>query len=298
MLMKRARRAREQAREEEARRQRLQELAASVTGGWWHSIDLGLGVVTSGAKSPEVLAAELASMQLPDLKGKSVLDIGAWDGYFSYQAERRGARRVVAVDHYVWSLDFAAQHRYREECQARGEAPKPYDEVPGVWKPDQLPGKAGFDAAHRALDSKVESVVADFMTTDLEALGRFDVVLYLGVLYHMKEPLTALTRLRNVTGEVAVIDTVGLSLPGHRGLELLRLYPGNALNNDFGNWYAVSEAALHGLCRAAGFSRSVTVMGEKTPSRWIPHVVHDMGATLRRMSLPVRRYRLIVRAYP
>ena len=57
------------------------------------------------------------------------------------------------------------------------------------WLPD-LPGRRGFDFAHAALGSRVEPVVADFATVDLHALGAFDVVLYLGVLYHMKEPLT------------------------------------------------------------------------------------------------------------
>src|SRR5215217_1631087 len=58
---------------------------------WWHSIDLGLGVVTPGGKSPEFLAGELESLHLPSLHGKSVLDIGAWDGFYSFAAEQRGA---------------------------------------------------------------------------------------------------------------------------------------------------------------------------------------------------------------
>ncbi len=61
---------------------------------WWHSIDLGDGVVTPGYKSPELLETELAALRLPDLAGRSVLDIAAWDGYFSFAAERLGAARV------------------------------------------------------------------------------------------------------------------------------------------------------------------------------------------------------------
>ena len=76
----------------------LEEMAESV-GWWWHSIDLGHGVVTKGYKAPETLQYELESLRLPDLRDKTVLDIGAHDGFFSFEAERHGARRVVALDH-------------------------------------------------------------------------------------------------------------------------------------------------------------------------------------------------------
>src|SRR4026209_289227 len=67
---------------------------------WYHTIDLGQGVVTrAAATTPE----RLPRVQLPeDLSGRSVLDIGAWDGFFSFEAERRGAARVVATDYYAW----------------------------------------------------------------------------------------------------------------------------------------------------------------------------------------------------
>src|SRR6266516_4593012 len=95
----------------------LEEMAASV-GYWWHSIDLGLGVVTNGFKTREGLKNELELLRLPDLKDKTVLDIGAWDGFYSFEAERRGARRVVALDHYVWSMDLLrAKHILRRHSQ-------------------------------------------------------------------------------------------------------------------------------------------------------------------------------------
>ena len=84
----------------------LEEMAESV-GFWWHSIDLGQGVVTKGFKTPETLQHELESLRLPDLRDKTVLDIGAWDGFFSFEAEKRGAKRVVAFDHHIWSVDLA-----------------------------------------------------------------------------------------------------------------------------------------------------------------------------------------------
>jgi len=167
---------------------------------WWHSIDLGHGVVTPGVKSQEQLEDEWSTLHLHDhLKGQTVLDIGAWDGWFSFNCERAGAERVTALDHYVWSIDIVKLW----ESQASQETRVlDFQNIPGVWRPDSLPGKRGFDLAKRALGSKVETVVDDFMEMDLDAFGKFDVVLYLGVLYHMHHPLLALERVRKVTKEL------------------------------------------------------------------------------------------------
>lgn len=68
---------------------------------WFHTIDLGNGVITPGEDSTP---NKLQTIALPaDLKGSSVLDIGAWDGFFSFEAERRGASRVLATDDFCWS---------------------------------------------------------------------------------------------------------------------------------------------------------------------------------------------------
>lgn len=76
---------------------------------WFHSIDLGDGEVTSGTKSASELAAQTNALCLPlSLAGQTALDIGAWDGFFSFELERRGAKRVVALDEYAWSLDLHA----------------------------------------------------------------------------------------------------------------------------------------------------------------------------------------------
>ena len=66
---------------------------------WFHTIDLGNGVVTPGDDNSPVKLKRLAFP--PDLSGKTFLDIGAWDGFFSFEAERRGAARVLATDSYV-----------------------------------------------------------------------------------------------------------------------------------------------------------------------------------------------------
>jgi tRNA (mo5U34)-methyltransferase len=236
----------------------LEEMAESA-GFWWHSIDLGQGVVTKGAKTPETLQHELESLRLPDLRGKTVLDLGAWDGFFSFEAERRGARRVVALDHFVWSLDLPRHSQYWCECKERGVAPLPYEDTPN-WQPEELPGKRGYDIAHKAIGSKVESVVGNFMTMDLEPLGTFDVVFFLGVLYHMENPLAALRRVASLTNGLAIIETHAIVVPGYEHLEICEFYSSNQLNADVSNWWGPNLKALEGMCRAAGFARVEVVL--------------------------------------
>jgi tRNA (mo5U34)-methyltransferase len=219
---------------------------------WWHSIDLGNGVVTPGQKAATAgmdgtacMEQTVSVLQLPDLKGKSVLDIGAWDGYYSFEAERRGASRVVALDHYVWSIDWNEA--------GRSGSTAPLHDRPGAWSPDTLPGKRGFDIAHRELRSSVEAVVGDFMTMDLETLGRFDVVLFLGVLYHLHNPFEALQRLAQVTGRLAVIESEAAAFPAYEDLALAEFFESDELASDPTNWWAPNINALTGMCRAAGF---------------------------------------------
>jgi tRNA (mo5U34)-methyltransferase len=220
---------------------------------WGHSIDLGHGVVTPGRKSAARLQAEVQGIRLPDVTGKSVLDVGAWDGFFSFEAERRGACRVVALDQFVWSLELDRLVAHVQECQEKGILPRDWQTVPHLWHPDTLPGKKGFDTARQALDSKVESVTADFMEIDLDVLGRFDVVLFLGVLDHVQDPFRALRRLAAVTREMAIIETAGVMLPGLEAHALCEFYETTEPANDPSNWWAPNPRALVGMLRAAGF---------------------------------------------
>ena len=89
--------AREAARVRRVSAAPSEDLRAAVAAqGWFHTIDLGGGLVTDGRdESPR----KLGWIGLPsDLRGRSVLDVGAWDGFFSFECERRGADRVVALD--------------------------------------------------------------------------------------------------------------------------------------------------------------------------------------------------------
>jgi tRNA (mo5U34)-methyltransferase len=236
------------------------ELLERIAGiNWYHSIDLGDGVVTPGG------APFIPESAFPDVAGKRVLDIGAWDGYYSFRAERLGAAEVTSLDHYAWGIDWPARLEYWNDCRARGVFPDHSIDEQEFWRPE-LPGRRGYELAHEVLGSQARPVCVDFMKADLDQLGTFDVVLYLGVLYHMMEPLTALQRVRRVTREVALIETEAAWLPAAGSLPALTFYAGDELAGDFGNWYAPNEAALHAMCRAAGFSR-VTTCVAREPGR-------------------------------
>jgi tRNA (mo5U34)-methyltransferase len=216
-------------------REQLQEEIDAI--GWWHSIDLGDGLVTPGRKGgAEYMAQELAALALPPLAGRTVLDIGAWDGFYSFHAEQAGAARVTALDHFVWD---------RSEHNA---------------------GR-GFDLAHRVLRSSVQKVHQDWQLIDAATLGTYDVVLFLGVLYHLEAPLTGLRRVIEFVapGGTAVIESEAMELRRTGDRPLAEFFPGAERNDDETNWWAPNIAALTALCRAAGFSSVRVVQGPRGP---------------------------------
>jgi tRNA (mo5U34)-methyltransferase len=207
------------------------ELQRSVDAlRWYHRIDLPHGITTPGVDDSPL---RLARLRLPpSLDGKSVLDVGAWDGFFSFEAERRGAARVLATDSYSWH-------------------------GPG-WGT-----KAGFELARAALGSTVEDADVDVFELSPERVGQFDVVLFLGVLYHVRHPLLALEKIAAVTREQLVLETVvdmvGFSRPA------MAFYGGTELNRDPTNWWAPNVPAAAAMLHAVGFSR-VEVVSPQHPA--------------------------------
>jgi tRNA (mo5U34)-methyltransferase len=239
------------------------------------------------------------------------LDINSWDGFFAFEAERRGAKRVVALDQYMWAMDLAEHSKYCNECKELGIAPAPYHMMP-YYKPDQLPGKAGFDTAHKALNSQVEVIVGDFMEMDLKTFGTFDVVLYLGSLYHMENPLQALRRLASITKEVAIVESEAAEFPGAGDHALFEFFESNELQGDVSNWWAPNEKGLAGICRAAGFRNVDVITGsplratEATASRPLGAKLRSAAGNMVRQlsnskkpthSTEVVRYRAVVHAW-
>lgn len=197
----------------------LQRRVAEIQ--WFHTIDLGNGVVTPGLDaSPQ----KLQTIGMPaDLTGKSVLDFCAWNGFFAFEAERRGADRVMAVDYYCWN-------------------------GPG-WG-----SKAGFDLAREALDSKVEDREIDVLDVTPENTGVFDVVIFLGVLYHMRHPLLTLEKVSAVTGGLLILEThVDLTVINRPAMAF---YAGSELNGDSSNWSGPNEACVVAMLMEVGFKRA------------------------------------------
>jgi tRNA (mo5U34)-methyltransferase len=248
---------------------------------WHHSIDLGDGVVTPGGKTPHHFYDELRRLRLPDLKGKSVIDVGAWDGFYVFHAEHLGASHVVALDHYAWSIDFERASEYTLGQRVASQPIRPFHTLPEIWDPIGLPGKRGFDLAYRLRNSHARVVVADFMTMDLGSLGTFDVVLFLGVIYHLQEPLRALQRIRRLTRGVAVIESEAVSLPGGSVEALWQFVGGAQFHDDPTVFWVPTAEGLLSMCLAAGFSAGTIVSGPPQASRTDPvyyrAVVHALS---------------------
>jgi tRNA (mo5U34)-methyltransferase len=195
---------------------------------WFHSIDLGGGVVTPGREG--ATAAKLRRLRFPEsLVGRTVLDVGAWDGFFSFEAERRGAERVLATDWYCWS-------------------------GPGWGTKD------GFEYARGRLGSSVEDQEIDVLDLSPEAVGgQFDVVLFLGGLYHMRYPLLSLEKVASVTRELAIIETEVAHLLTRQ--PVVRYF----LEGD--DWCAPTLAACRAMLADVGFRRVEVIHRYSLPQR-------------------------------
>jgi tRNA (mo5U34)-methyltransferase len=242
------------AAESEASRELGDEVA---TRTWFHTIDLGGGVVTPGEKDT---LAEVGHMRLPaDLTGRTVLDIGAYDGFYAFEAERRGAARVLATDSWTWNWPGSDARR-------------------------------NFDLAHRVLGSRVESrvVAVEDLSPDTVG-GTYDLVLFLGVLYHAPDPLGYLRRLRSVTGGVAIVETVVDLLD--IGVPAAAYYPGSALHGDASNHFGPNPAAVEGLLTDAGFARVDAFPPWTTSKEWAVLAEGDRlpGGALARARRKLRR---------
>lgn len=189
---------------------------------WFHSIDFGNGVVSKGAKSLSLLERQADVAFKHGMAGKSVLDIGTWDGAMSFEAERRGAARVLAVDSFVW--DRNGMNR-----------------------------KPSFDMAKLYLQSRIDEKVIDLFELTSRTLGTFDVVLFLGVLYHLKEPLRALEHVAGLTHDLLVVDTE--TMLDTMDSPVMTFFPGRELNNDPTNWWAPNIKCVLAMLNVAGFKR-------------------------------------------
>jgi 2-polyprenyl-3-methyl-5-hydroxy-6-metoxy-1,4-benzoquinol methylase len=151
---------------------------------WWHSYKINESITTPGLKNYSI-EDEVHQWRLDDIdfKDKSVLDIGALDGGFSFYSERRGASRVVPTDKYYDNFEHPPDHVYYK-----------------------MKDKVNF--VREALDSKCEEPRAiDVYDLDSSSLGKFDIVMFFGVFYHLKHPYLALEKIRSVCNDKALLLT-------------------------------------------------------------------------------------------
>jgi len=167
-----------------------------------------------------------------DLRGKSVLDVGCNAGFYSQEMKRRGASRVLGID---WDEHYLAQARFAAEV-------------------------AGLDIEFRHLS-----------VYDVGEIGEtFDIVLFLGVLYHVRHPLLALDLLHDhVCRDLLVFQS--LMRGGSKTSEFERDYPlsetaifddprfprmyfiEHEYSHDETNWWIPNRACAEAMLRDAGF---------------------------------------------
>jgi tRNA (mo5U34)-methyltransferase len=219
---------------------------------WWHRIPVGLvngeifytpGEVEHGPNGSDYATKRFG---LPlDLTGKTVLDIGAWDGYFSFEAEKRYAALVVASD-----MALTQPNKDRLEQ--------------GNWGANK-----GFRRAHHILGSKVRFIESSVFKIDeavrqaaINTVGdldqieyplSYDVTFFFGVLYHLIEPFLALQKVAAVTKGMALVETA-ISRGNNVSMELR---PG--FDNDPTNWFYPTIPCLQEMLLRAGFSRTEVV---------------------------------------
>ena len=207
---------------------------AAALGPWFHNIDLG-GVMTAPdhflGDYPAVKWARFAHALPEDLTGKTVLDIGCNGGFYALEMKRRGAPRVVAID---CDEDYLRQARFAAEVLGR------------------------------------DIEFAQLSVYDVAALGeRFDVVLFLGVLYHLRHPLLALDLIReHVVKDLFVCQSMQRGDPGaeplaedypfsETGVFERPSYPKlhfieHRYSGDNTNWWVPNRACTMAMLRSAG----------------------------------------------
>jgi tRNA (mo5U34)-methyltransferase len=234
--------------------QRVREL-----GGWFHNLDLH-GVKTA----PEHFLGDYPALKwrnfahaIPaNLTGKSVLDIGCNGGFYSMEMKRRGADRVLGID---------------------------FD--------DQYLDQARFAADVNGLDIEFRNI----SVYDIGALGeRFDLVLFMGVFYHLRHPLLALDLIHeHVVRDLFVFQSMQRGSQEVLPLETDYPFAQQEMFNHPGypkmhfiekkycadptNWWVPNRACVEAMLRSAGFDILSHPEEEVFVCRWRQIPVHPCG---------------------
>ena len=203
---------------------------------WYHKIQLPHGIVTPGWAP---LVEEY--YRVPErLDNKRILDVGAWDGYWTFEAIKRGASQAVAIDDFSDYL---------------GSLPK---EDRKAWQT--------FDTCREILGfSEFQCPRFDMSVYDIrkETFGMFDVVFFFGTLYHLRHPLLALDRLASVCRdeiyiESAILDDFspyrgGFGQGYTGGQTVMEFYPEDQYGGNVTNWWVPTLTCMMQMVKSAGF---------------------------------------------
>jgi tRNA (mo5U34)-methyltransferase len=209
--------------------------AIAQVPSWYHSIEVGPGVVTPGAFDLRPIVDRLP---WPEVAGKRCLDVGTYDGFLAFELERRGAAEVVAADighheHWDWELGQLGLGPEYMRLVAGPEV--------GI----------GARVARSLLGSSVQFRQLSVYDLDPEQVGSFDVVVCGSLLLHLRDPLRALAAIASVCrGELMCTNHVEL------GLTLLSpRRPLFRLDGTGGQtqWWLCNTAGHRRLLEAAGF---------------------------------------------
>lgn len=161
---------------------------------WLQRVEVLPGLYSPGWSNPA--ADKLPHYGLPeDLTGKRVLDIGCAEGFFSFEAERRGAREVIGIDSF----------------------------------PDVI---RRFNIVKTSRQSNASAFLMNVYDLEPKRLGTFDVVLFYGVFYHLKHPQYALERIRSVCSGNLLFQTQICEEPAVKGTPWARYYPHGAMSGN------------------------------------------------------------------
>jgi tRNA (mo5U34)-methyltransferase len=216
----------------------LQKIVDSYN--WWHSIALGNGIIAKGIKNPEIMQLEYENtFSKINLAGRTVLDVGTWNGGFAVEAWRRGASTVTGLDHFTWN-----HPHFR--------------------------GRETFDLVSEVTGSDLKAIDRDLddPRLDLSDIGQYDVVLFLGVFYHLKNPLSALREVSCTVRDVLVLETHVERFCEDR--PAMVFYPGAELADDPTNWWGPNTACIVELLKLMGFAQ-IEIAAGSTDSRAVFH---------------------------
>jgi tRNA (mo5U34)-methyltransferase len=194
---------------------------------WWHTIRLPYGVKTPGFLTEEQ-EQNIAKFIPADLSGKTVLDIGTWDGYYAFCVEARGASRVIAIDS------------------------QQYEHLPEYYPGHPL----GIEVAKKILGSKVDYKMLDVSELD-KLQENADLVLFFGVYYHLENPFLALRKISEKTRWMLMLE--GDVYPDNE--PTMKFY--HAGHPDKTCWWNPSKSCLELMLKEVGFSRIETVWRNK-----------------------------------